>query len=145
MTSYESRGKPEGGFLGPLRVAALIALPAGAAGSIGLMLRVGHRNPSRILLALFTLWVLSPFMALLFANVFSKRWVVLTRATLYSLMLVLTPCSLAIYGEVAFGPPRAQPASAFLLVPLASWLLIATVVPIAAFLSGRLSRQVGGV
>jgi hypothetical protein len=55
---------------------------------------------------------------------------------LYSVMLVLTLGSLAIYGDVAFGPPRAKPAFAFLVVPLSSWLLIAIVVA-AAKISGK--------
>ena len=131
--------------IGPLRTVAMIAVLAGASGSVGLMLRVGHRNNSRILLALFGIWVLSPFIALVWANVVSKRWSVLTRAALYSLMLVLTLGSLAAYGDVALGPPRAKPAFIFLVVPLASWLLIAIVIPVAAFLSGRLSRKGDGV
>ena len=125
------------GFLGPLRTVAMIAVLAGAAGSIGLTLRVGHRNSSWILLVLFGIWVLSPFIALAWANLVSKRWTVLGRTTLYSVMLVLTLGSLAIYGDVAFGPPRAKPASVFLVVPLASWLLIAIVVPTAARISGK--------
>ncbi|MGA8027450.1 MAG: hypothetical protein WB992_09905 [Bryobacteraceae bacterium] len=129
--------------LGFLRVVALIALLVGAAGSIGLMLQVSHRNHSRILLVLFAIWVLSPFMVLAFADVVSKRWPVLTRATTYSLMLVLTLASLAIYGEVALKPPR-KLASVFLVVPLASWLLIAILVPIAALISDRLSRRANG-
>ena len=129
MTSKVSR------FLGPLRAVAMIAVVAGAGGSVGLMLRVGRRNDSRILLVLFGIWVLSPFVALVLANFVSKRWQVLTRATLYSLMLALTLGSLVLYADVAFGPPRAKPAFVFLVVPLASWLLIA----VAAFLSARLS------
>ena len=144
-TSKLTPESPETAWLGPLRAVATIAVVAGAAGSVGLMLRVGHRNPSRILLVLFWIWVLSPFVALVLADLVSKRWPVLTRAALYSVMLVLTVGSLAIYGDVAFGPPRPKPASIFLLVPLASWLLIALVVPVAAFLSGRRSRQGGGV
>src|ERR1700757_3470784 len=100
MTSRVSR------FLGLLRAVAMIAVVAGAGGSIGLMLRVGRRNDSRILLALFGIWVLSPFLALVFANVVSMRWPGPTRMTLYIVMLVLTLASLAIYGDVAFGPPR---------------------------------------
>ena len=136
MTSKVSRGRPESGFLGPLRAVAMIAVLAGAGGSVGLMLRAGHRNNSRILLVLFGIWVLSPFMALILANVVSKRWSVFSRATLYGVMLVLTLGSLAIYGDVALGPPRAKPAFVFLVVPLASWLLIA-IVPVAAFISGQ--------
>jgi hypothetical protein len=125
------------GLLRLLRTAAMIAVLAGAGGCLALMLHVGHRNKSRILLVVFGIWVLSPFAALVFADAFSKRWPVVTRATLYSLMLALTLGSLAIYGNVAWGPPRAKPAFAFLVVPLASWLLIALVIPLAARMSDR--------
>jgi hypothetical protein len=139
-----SRGRPKRGFLGVLRAAALIAVLAGAAGSLGLMLHAGRRNDSRILLVLFTIWVLSPFVALVLADVVSKRWSALTRATLHSVMLVLTLGSLAIYGDVALGPPRAKTAFVFVVVPPASWLLIAIAVPIAALISGRPSRRSDG-
>jgi len=121
----------------------MIGALAGAGGSIGLMLRVGHRNNSRILLLLFGIWVLSPFMSLVLANLLAKRWSVLTRTTLYGVTLVLTMGSLAIYGDVAFGPSRAKPAFLFLVVPLASWLLIAIAVAIAATMSDRLSPRGG--
>ena len=108
------------------------------------MLYVGRRNESRILMVLFALWVLSPFMVLVLANMVSKRWPVLTRATLYTAMLVLTVGSLAIYGDVALGPPRTKAAFVFVVVPPASWLLIAIVVPIAALISRRPSRRGDG-
>ena len=127
-----------------LRGAALIAVLAGAAGSFGLMLHVGRRQSSLILIALFTVWELSPFVALACAHVLSKHWPVLTRAALYSVMLVLALGSVAIYGVVALGPPRPQPAFVFLVVPLASWLLIAIALAIAALISGRLSRRGDG-
>jgi hypothetical protein len=144
LTSKVSRRRTEGGFLGLLHAAALIAVLAGAVGSVGLMLHAGHRNPSRLLLVLFALWVLSPFIALVLANMVSKRWSVLTRATLYTVMLVLTVGSLAIYGDVALGPPRTKAAFVFVVVPPASWLLIAIVVPIAALISGWPSRRGDG-
>ena|SRR5258706_8462463 len=143
MTSEVSRTGPEGGFLSLLRGAALIAVIAGAMGSVGLMLYTGRRQRSLILIGLFTVWELSPFVALLWAHMASKHWPVLTRATLYSVMLVLTLCSLAIYGEVALGPPRPKPAFAFLVVPLASWLLIGIVLPLAALISGRRAHRGG--
>jgi hypothetical protein len=144
MTFEVSRGRPAGGFLGLLRAAALIAVLAGAAGSVALMFRVGHRAPG-LLLVLFTGWVLSPFMALAWANEISKPWSVLTRATLYVVMLVITLGSLAIYGALAFGPLRAKTGFVFLVVPAASWLLTAIVVPIAALISRKLSRRADGV
>src|SRR6202795_3161101 len=144
LTSKVSRRRTEGGFLGLLHAAALIAVLAGSVGSVGLMLRAGHRNPSRLLLVLFALWVLSPYIALVLANMVSKRWAVLTRASLYTVMLVLTVGSLAAYGVVALGPPRPKTAFIFVVVPPASWLLIAIAVPIAALISGRLSRRSDG-
>jgi hypothetical protein len=58
--------------LSVLRTAALISLVAGAADSVGFMLRAGHQNPSRVLLILFAIWVLSPFVALAFAIIVPK-------------------------------------------------------------------------
>src|SRR5947209_3443623 len=137
MQPETSRERSNGGFLGILRGIALVAVAAGAVGSIGFMLRAGH--PPLFLRILFAVWVLSPFVALLFAHVVLKRWPVLTRTTLYSLMIILSVGSLAFYENVVFGPPRPKPASVFLLVPLGSWLLMTIAVSIAAFISRRLS------
>jgi hypothetical protein len=46
-----------------------------------------------------------------------SRWSVLTRATLYAVMLVSTLGSLAIYGALAFGPSRRKPGPYSLLLP----------------------------
>jgi ABC-type transport system involved in multi-copper enzyme maturation permease subunit len=134
----------ERGVLGFLRGAALIAALAGGAGSIGLMIRAGHRNPSLILIVVFALWVLSPFTALVWATVASARWPVLTQASLYVVALVVTLGSLAIYGALAFGALRAKTGFIFLVVPGASWLLAAIVIAMAAMLSGPASRRGDG-
>jgi len=139
--SNVSRVGPDSGFLGLLRGSALILLLAGATGSLALMLRAGRHSHSRLLMTLFTIWVLSPFVALLLANVLSKGWSVLTRGTLYTVILVLSLGSLAIYGVDALRPPKAHAAFVYVVVPLASWLLIATLVPMAALVSRRLSRR----
>ena len=139
ITSRASRARTDGGFLGLLRAGALIAVVAGAAGSVGLMLRAGH--PPLFLRVLFAIWVLSPFVVLLLADMISKRWSVITRATLHSVMLVITVSSLAIYAYVVLRPRTSTPTFVFVVVPPASWLLIAIVVPIAALISGRLSRR----
>ncbi len=141
MNSKVSRGMPEAGLLSVLRGAALIAVLTGVGGSAGLMLRAGRRNDSRILLLLFGIWVLSPFMAAVLAHLVSKRWSAVARATLHVVMLVLTLGSSALYGAVVFGRPRAKTGFIFLVVPLGSWLLIALVVAMAALSSGRLSRR----
>jgi hypothetical protein len=119
------------------RTSALIAALAGAGGSLGLMLHVGRRNDSLLLLSLFGIWVLSPFAGLGVAWVFAKRWPARVQTMLYCLTLAITLGCLAIYGNTAFGPPRAKPASVFLMVPLATWILCAMFV----FLLERLGRQ----
>ena len=139
ITAEANRETSDGRFLGVLRAVGLIAVAAGAVGSIGFMLRAGH--PPLFLRVLFAIWVLSPFVALLFAHVVSKRWPVITRTTLYSLMVIVTVGSLAFYGNVVFGPPRPKPAFAFLVVPLGSWLVMTIAVSIAAFISRKRWRS----
>jgi len=124
-----------------LRVAARIALVAGAVGSLALMLLAGRSTP-RLLLVGFVGWILSPFVLLAWADRVSRRWSDLTRTTLYGVTLVITLGSLAIYGVVlvrSTGSPRGP---AFVAVPPASWLLIAVALGIAALASRN--RPSGG-
>lgn len=121
-----------------LRATALGTLTAGAIASIYFMLRVGR--PQFLLTALFTIWVLAPFVGAALADVLSKDKPTATRATLYALMLIIATVSAAIYGSVALGPPRPQPAFWFLMVPFASCLLLAIAIPFATFVSGRSDR-----
>ena len=139
ITAEANRERSDRRFLGVLRAVGLIAVAAGAVGSIGFMLRAG--NPPLFLRVLFAVWVLSPFVALLFAHVVLKRWPVLTRTTLYSLMIILSVGSLAFYENVVFGPPRPKPAFVFLVVPLGSWLVMTIAVSIAAFISHKRWRS----
>lgn len=110
----------------------------GAIGSVGFMLRAG-RNTPRLLLVLFVFWVVSPFVALAWANMVSERWSVMTRTTLYCVTLVITVGTLVIYG-FDMAPAGSARAFSFVAVPPGSWLLIAVVVPVAALLSRRRSR-----
>jgi hypothetical protein len=126
-----------------VRVVALVAVVVGATGSIGLMLYVGRRNPSSILLVLFAIWVLSPFVGLALAASGSARWLVAARERVHVVMPVVALGSLAIYGVVACGPPRPRPAAAFLVVPLASWVFIAATLGMAALRSGKPSDRRG--
>lgn len=117
-----------------LRNLALIAILVGAGGSLFFMFHAGHNQSSIILITLFTVWVLSPFAGVLIADRISKRWKVLSRVTLYWLILVISLGSLICYSG-AFGHLGAKPAFKFLVVPLISWLLIVTVIPIVSRLS----------
>jgi len=142
-TSEASRARPSRGFLGVLRAVALISVVAGAGGSLVLVLRAGRHSDSRLLIALFVLWVLSPFATLGLAGAVSKRWSAITRATLYCVMLVLPAGSLAIYGNLIPMPKGSPPASRFLIVPLASWMLMIVIILMAARIPTSLSRRRG--
>jgi len=144
IASKTNQGRPQAGSPGILRAAALIALIVGAVGSLGFMLRAGQLTP-RLLLIPFTIWILSPFVILLWANMISKRWSHITRVTLYCVTLVVTLGSLAIYGEwIDLRPAGSANAFPFVIVPPASLIFIAIVVPMAAFISGRLSQRSNG-
>ena len=132
-----NEGRLEGRFFGLLRRAAVIGLGAGAAGSVGFMLYAGQRvGAPRFLLGLFAMWVVSPFAILAAGHIVSKRWSVLTRATLYGMTSVVTVASLAIYGAAAFGPSRPKTA-VFVIVAPASWLLMAIVAIVVAAVGRR--------
>ena len=119
-----------------LAAVARVAVVAGAAGSIGLMLYAGRRAP-RLLIVLFTIWVLSPFMALLWANIVSKRWPVVTRLTLYCVTLVLALGSVGIYGYFVLRSSRSTPTQVFVALPPASLVLMTIAVAGAALLSRK--------
>jgi len=122
------------------RTTALIITLTGAFGSLGFVLNAGRNNSSVLLVTLFVIWTLSPFLALLIANSVSKSWSVLMRSLLYVLMIVLSVGSVVAYsGLLSF--PNMKPAFLYLFVPLVSWLLILTVIPIAVFQSRRQVRK----
>jgi hypothetical protein len=123
-----------------LRRTALIATVVGAAVSLVFMFVVGRHQKSLVLIALFTGWVLAPFVVLIYMHTRSKIWPELQRTALDALMILLSLGSVAIYGTVAFGPPRPQPAAFFLLVPATSLALIAIVLPITALVGARTNR-----
>jgi hypothetical protein len=120
---------------GVLRAVGRPAAVVGAMGSVGLMIWVGHRNPSWLLLLMFVIWVIAPFAGLILADMRSANWSMLTRATLHALMLILAVGSLAAYADVLLRP-RSQPAAMFLVVPVLSWLLMAIALTVAMLMSG---------
>jgi hypothetical protein len=108
-----------------LRTLARIALAAGAAGSVLLTLYAGRHNPSRLLITLFVLWVLSPFIGLIGALAISSRWPAPSRTTLHVVTLLIALGCFAIY-------PIAKNAFAFLVVPAVAWLFIAGLALVSA-------------
>jgi hypothetical protein len=122
-----------------LRVAGLIALFAGAAGSLGFFFHAG-RHPPPIVIVGFVVWILSPFVVLGAADLISKRWSNLTRRTLYIVMLAVTFGTLAAYGDDALGRRTAHAAFVYVMVAPVSWLMIAISLSIATIISRRRSR-----
>ena len=112
-----------------LRTTALTVVLLGAVGSLYFMFNAGSNQKSVLLLALFTAWVLSPFVGLFVATKISNRWTVVTRSSLYLLMILLSIGSLVAYSG-ALTPSGTKPAFIFIVIPFVSWLLIVIVIPI---------------
>ena len=105
ISTKATRGKPDDGFLGIVRAAALIVVVAGAGGSVGLMLWVGHRNPSRVLLVLFAMWDLSPFIGLGLAGIVAKCEGGTRQSTQFAVPHAHPGC---IFGSLRHGHGRRQ-------------------------------------
>ena len=123
-----------------LRTVALILLVVGAVGSLYFMFNASRNQKSILLIALFTGWILSPFVGLFLADKFSKRWTVNVRASFYWLMIILTIVSLIGYSG-AFNTPKTSNAFVFLIIPLISWLLIIITILIARRLSRKMHEN----
>ena len=124
------------GVLGVLRSLAWIAALIGAVGSAELTLRAGRTTP-RFLLVLIILWVLSPFALFGLGSIFSRRWSAAARTTLYIVMLLIAPVSLAMYANNGFRPAGTKNGAVFVAVPPASWIIMALSVGLAMFASRR--------
>lgn len=138
MASKANRRISSETSLSRLHVAALIAMVAGAVGSLGLLFHASQRRPAPLMI-IFVIWVLSPFLALVFLDRILPHRSTITRATLYVVMLAVALGSVAIYAHDALRPPKAQAAFVYVMVPPASWLLGAIVIAGTALLSGRRS------
>ena len=99
--------------------------------SLAFLYLTGRHNPSVLLLLLFTAWVLSPFLALWLAAARSGSWPPAVRTALHAVIIVICVAAPLIYGVIALGPPKSQPAFFFLVLPFASWCLAVLVVGIA--------------
>jgi len=122
---------------GRLHHTAKLAAVIGAVGSVALMLYAGRANQYILVTVLFVFWVLAPFVTLAWADRLSVRWSVVTRTALHWMTLVIALGSLAIYVYRVLRPPRTTGAFVFVAVPVASCLLAAIAVAVAALLSRR--------
>ena len=116
-----------------LRTTAFTVALVASIVSVGLMLRACRFNDSGVALALIAIWILSPMMALVLAEVVAKRRLIFGRATVHCLMLVVAFGSVIIYGIDVLVPLSPRRGFPYALVPAVSWLLSAIVLVSAAF------------
>jgi hypothetical protein len=119
-----------------LNVISKVATVVSAVGSVALLLYMGRRNKSIVLMVLFSIWVLAPFVeSLLLNTLIAKRGSAIARTALHVAMLILAVASLALYADTVLRPPVSQPVFRFVLLPVVSCVLIIIVVVTAAFVS----------
>jgi hypothetical protein len=126
----------KGGALMGLRFTAQIALVVGAAGSLGLWSHAAQ-HPPPLLIALFVVWVLSPFVVLGIGHIVAKRWAPSTQAALYWVTLLVTVASIVIYGDDAVSHRTAHPAAVYVVVPPASWVVSVAALGAGAWIARR--------
>lgn len=126
----------KGGALTGLRFTALIALVLGAAGSLGLWIHAA-KHPPPLLIVLFVIWVLSPFVVLGIGHVMAKRWAPSTQAALYWVTLLVTAASIVIYADDAVSHRTTHPAAVYVVIPPASWLVSAVALGVSAWIAKR--------
>ncbi len=108
-----------------------LLLLAAAAASLVLMYRAGHRNPSIVLMLMFTVWVSSPFVALDVVNSFARRWPSARQAVIRTTAVIVALGSVSVYGVDAVRPLSSKGAFFYLVVPFVSWLVIAGAMAVA--------------
>src|SRR5262245_38471401 len=116
-----------------LRTAAFTTSLVAAVVSVGLMLRACRFNDSEVALVLIAVWILSPMIVLVLAEMVLRRWPIFGRATLYRLMLVVALGWVTVYGIDVLVPLSPRRGFPYALVPAVSWLLIVVVLVVAAF------------
>jgi hypothetical protein len=113
----------EGAVLYWARVVVSAALAGAAVGSLVYMFRVGGRNPSAVLVALFTGWVLSPFVGACVLTIGSKGLSAGRQVSVFFMSLVIATGAVGLYGG-AITVVGTRPAFLYLMVPLVSWVLL---------------------
>jgi hypothetical protein len=123
-----------------LRTTARTILLIGSVGSLYFMFRIGSNQKSILLLGLFTIWVLSPFVGLLFAKRLSRHWTDKMSTWLYWTIIILTVASLTVYSGI-LTLSQTPPAFNFLFIPFLCWLVILTILLFANRQSRRDKKQ----
>jgi hypothetical protein len=119
-----------------LRKLAIGAAVLGAAGSLGLLLRAAER-PSRPVLVVMSVWVVSPFVLFAVAETVRTRWSSSVHATFDTATVILTAAMLIFYAVPGLKPPNTAAAFLFVLLPPVSVVLTVVATILAAIFSPR--------
>jgi multisubunit Na+/H+ antiporter MnhG subunit len=122
-----------------LRFAAVVAVIAGAGGSLGLWIHAAQ-HPPLIIIALFVIWVLSPFALLGIGYANAQRWTFEAQKALYCVTLFIALATIVIYADDALNHRSAHRAFVYVIVPPVSWLLMVAAVTVGA-LRARKNRN----
>ena len=126
-----------------LHTVAQGAAVAGAIGAVALTLYAGRGNGLPFLMILMAGWVFAPFFGFAVASRLTSQWPARARAGLDITIVVIAILSLVVYARAALGPEHATRATAYVAVPIASWLLLIAGTATGAVLARRRSGSVG--
>jgi len=110
----------------PINTVVLVTLLIGGAASLFLMFITGHNNKSVILMTLFTIWVLSPYLALFGTH---QKNMVSTKQLNYLAPFISIGSSISY--TISYFSTDKTPAFIYLLIPFISWLLIVIVIVVS--------------
>jgi hypothetical protein len=121
-----------------IRIVSFFIVSAGAIVSLGFVLHAGQNNKSVMLVSLFIIWVLSPFLGLFIANIISTKWPFSVRIALCTFIILISGGSLLFYSGVI--PAGTKQAFKFLVIPLISWILIVVFIPACISISRKVTH-----
>jgi hypothetical protein len=124
-----------------MRSTALIARWLGALASLAFTLYAGRHNRSVVLVALFAGWTLLPYFGLIAADRSASRARRDIAAAIHAASLLLALVPPAIYAAASILAPGHTATFAFLAVPAACWLAIATLLAAARLQSPEKRRN----
>ena len=106
-----------------LQTMAMVVAIVGAIGSLYFMFKAGRNQKSILLISLFAVWLLSPFVGLFLAAKISNRRKIPARALIYWLLIILSIGSLVAYSGI-LASSGTKGAFIFLVAPFTSWVII---------------------
>lgn len=107
-----------------------------ALASLYFMSLASQHQQSILLIAAFTVWLLLPFMGLLWINRTAASWPQRRKTQLHWIMVIVAISSLIVYA-FRFRPQNAKPAFTFLVFPFLTWVIIIILLSISRMASSR--------